>query len=144
MTKLSLARRPSVNSSLSMTVYWSTQRRLDISRASKVIVQVPLLNQYYSMSLKTHHPTSSMRKTHKKSTYCTTLNHYRTLSRLEKQGKVLHNWPLCGSRRRICPKCTIASTMEIGHKSRNLITKPMWKKLWCSRFKPQTTFLNLS
>ena len=144
MTKLSLARRLSVNSSLSMTVYWSTQLRLGISRASRVIVRGPLLNQYYSMSRKTHHPTSSMRKTHKKSTYCTTSNHYRTLSRLEKQGKVLHNWPLCGSRRRICPKCTIASTMEIGHKSRNLITKPMWKKLWCSRFKPQTTFLNLS
>ena len=142
MMKLSPAGRQPVNSSLSMIVCWLTQRRLGISRASRVIVQVPLLNQYCLMSRKTHRLTKEMKKIHKKSIYCTTSNHYRTLSHLVKQGKAPKFRLLISSKFNICLKCTIALTMVIGLKSRNLITKAMWKKLWCSLSRPQTTFLN--
>ena len=142
MMKLSPAGRQPVNSSLSMIVCWLTQRRLGISQASRVIVQVPLLNQYCLMSRRIHRLTKEMKKIHKKSTYCTTSNHYRTLSRLAKHGRVLRLRPFCRLRKSIYQKCTIALTMEIAFKSRNLITRPMWKKLWCSRSRPQTTFLN--
>ena len=142
MMKLGLAGRPPASSSLSMTVAWLTQRRLGISQASRVIVRGPLLNQYYSMSHHQREKDNRMRKIHWKSTYCTTSNHYRTLSRLVKQDKVLLLRLLCRSRKRICLKCTIALTMEIGLKSRNSITKPMCKKLYSSRLRPQTMFLN--
>ena len=54
MMKPGLAGRPLASSSLSMTVAWLTQRRLGISRASRVIVQGPRLNQYYSMNRDRH------------------------------------------------------------------------------------------